>query len=136
MRYLAIDPGEKRTGLATGDAASGIVTPAGRIEAGSRAALIDALVAAVAEHEPDELVIGLPLNMDGSEGPAAKGVRELAAALAERVDLPMHLVDERLTSFAADKQMGELSLTRGGKKLRRDAMAAAVILRDFLERQA
>lgn len=129
---MAIDLGEKRTGLAIGDDIIGIVTPVGRLEA-TEDRRLDALVDAVAEHEPDALVIGLPINMDDSEGPAAKAVREFAAQLEARTGLPLHLMDERLTSYQADQMMGPMELTRAGKKQRRDALAAAAILRDFLE---
>lgn len=129
---MAIDLGEKRTGLAIGDDIIGIVTPVGRLEA-TEDRRLDALVDAVAEHEPDALVIGLPINMDDSEGPAAKAVREFAAQLKARTGLPLHLMDERLTSYQADQMMGPMELTRAGKKQRRDALAAAAILRDFLE---
>lgn len=129
---MAIDLGDKRTGLAIGDDIMGIVSPVGRIEATEERRL-DALVDAIAEHEPDELVVGLPINMDNTEGPAAKAVREFAAKLEARTNLPIHLMDERLTSYQADQMMGPMELTRGRKKQRRDALAAAAILRDFLE---
>lgn len=129
---MAIDLGEKRTGLAIGDDIIGIVTPVGRIEA-TEDRRLDALVEAVAEHGPDELVIGFPINMDDSEGPAAKAVRAFATKLESRTGLPVHLMDERLTSYQADQMMGPMELTRAGKKQRRDALAAAAILRDFLE---
>lgn len=132
MRYMAIDLGEKRTGLAIGDDVIRIVTPVGRIEATEERRL-DALAAAIAEHEPDALVIGLPINMDNTEGPAAKAVRDFAAKLETQTGLPIHLMDERLTSYQADQMMGPMELTRAGKKQRRDALAAAAILRDFLE---
>lgn len=129
---MAIDLGDKRTGLAIGDDIMCIVTPVGRIEATDERRL-DALIEAINEHEPDELVIGLPINMDDSEGPAAKAVRVFGEQLQQRTTLPIHFMDERLTSYQADQMMGPMELTRGRKKQRRDALAAAAILRDFLE---
>lgn len=133
MRYLAMDPGERRIGLAVGDDETRVANPLGVIEAGSPAQRWAALKQAVAEHEPDALVLGLPLNADGTEGPAAAKARQLALQLEERFGLPVHLVDERLSSFAADQLMSQSGLTRKQKKLRRDALAAMTILRHFLD---
>ncbi len=132
MRFLSIDIGDKRTGLAVGDDVLRIASPVDVLQIADVARLIEALATAVAEHEPDELVVGLPLNMDGSEGPRARLVRDLAAKLGQRTGKRVHLFDERLTSFAAEDSFKGRNLTRGRKKERRDAMAAAVILDDFL----
>lgn len=134
MRYLALDVGDKRTGVALGDAETGIVTPARLIErpVAQESLWLDDVSKAVREAGAEALVVGLPLNMDGTEGPQAKKVRGLAERAAARVNLPLHLHDERLTSEAADWVMAGSGLTRGQKKARRDALAAAEILRDFL----
>ncbi|MEO1236741.1 MAG: Holliday junction resolvase RuvX [Planctomycetota bacterium] len=132
MRYLAIDLGEKRTGLAVGDDGSGIVTPLEVIVTGSEAERMRRLERAVAAQEPDALVLGVPLNMDGSVGPAAARSAKLAEELTRRTGRPVFKMDERLTSAAADAQMARSGLTHGQKKARRDALAAAAILRDFL----
>ncbi|GJM18699.1 MAG: putative pre-16S rRNA nuclease [Phycisphaeraceae bacterium] len=139
MRYLAIDLGDKRTGLALGDDVTGIASPAGLVEIPiDRArgdALLDALAArARADLGPaDALVLGMPLNMDGSEGPRAKLVRAFALRLAALAARPVILADERKTSQAADARMAQSGLTHGQKKARRDAIAAAEILRALLE---
>jgi putative Holliday junction resolvase len=70
--------------------------------------------------------------MDGSEGERAKLARRFADELAAATKLPVHLQDERLTSYDADQQMSRSGLTRGEKKARRDALAACALLRDFL----
>ncbi len=140
MRFLAIDLGDKRTGLALGDSDTGVVSPVGVIEVGApeRAgdALRDAIAAAIDEQigggSAGELVVGLPLNMDGTEGARAKVVRAFAARLGERTGRVVHFQDERLTSSEADWSMARTGMTRGQKKERRDALAAAAILRDFL----
>ncbi|MHC4768919.1 MAG: Holliday junction resolvase RuvX, partial [Planctomycetota bacterium] len=77
-----------------------------------------------------------PLNMDGTEGPRAKRVRDLGRQLGQRTDRPIHYQDERLTSFAADAQMAGSGRTHREKKELRDALAAAEILRDFLQASA
>lgn len=133
MRYLAIDLGDRRTGLAVGDEQSGIVSPVRVIDTRSGDERLRQLGVAIEDEQPDALVLGVPLNMDGSVGPAAKKSQALAELLRERFGLAVHLVDERLTSAAADQQMARSGWTHGQKKARRDALAAAAILRDFLE---
>ena len=135
MRYLAIDLGERRTGLATGHDETGLVVPVGVLEVRAGPALLEALDAAVAEHTPDALVVGLPLNMDGTEGAAAKRARKVGETLAERGTRPVHYQDERLTSFGADQEMARSGRTRAQKRRLRDALAACLILEDFLGRR-
>lgn len=135
MRYLCFDIGDKRTGVASGSDETGIASPAEVIECalkGDGSALIARLMKIIAEYEPDALVIGLPINMDGTEGPRAKSMRALAAALAQKSGLEAHLFDERLTSAEADWSMANTGMTHGQKKAKRDAIAAAAILRGFL----
>ncbi len=136
MRYLAIDLGEKRTGLAVGDDVTGIASPLEVIQTASAEVRLKEFERAIEEQGPDALVLGVPLNMDGSEGPGVTKSRELAKELTARFGLPVHLYDERLTSAAADEQMAQSGLTRGQKKARRDALAAAAILRNFLASQS
>lgn len=141
MRYLAIDLGDKRTGLAVGDRVTKIAVPLDVLEVpasrGDGAELVGAIVRAVGEQfgpqTPGELVVGLPLNMDGTEGPRAKLVRGLADKIAGATGRKVHLFDERLTTAEADWQMAGSGLTHKQKKLRRDAIAAANLLRGFLE---
>lgn len=139
MRYLAIDLGDKRTGLALGDAVMKIASPVGVIEVPidrrDGADLLDAIARACEEQlgPSGELVMGLPLNMDGSEGPRAKLVRAFAARVSEKTGRAVHLQDERRTSRRADERMAQSGLTRGQKKARRDAIAAAGFLQDFLD---
>ena len=140
MRYLAIDLGDKRTGLALGDGETRLATPMGVVEIplarSDGAALLEALAGEIdeqiGEDAPAELVVGLPLNMDGSEGPRAALVRAFADRLERRTGRRVHLHDERLTSVDADWAMAGSGLTHGQKKSRRDALAAAAILRSFL----
>lgn len=136
MRYLCIDLGDKRTGLAVGDAVTGLASPAGVLEvpvgANAGAELQRAIVKAIHQHGPGALVLGLPLNMDDTEGPRAKLVRAWGVRIGTLTGLKVHYQDERLTSADADWQMARSGLTRGQKKAKRDALAAATILRDFL----
>lgn len=143
MRYLCIDLGDKRTGLAVGDSVMRMASPVDVLEVAITErggdALLDALVKAIdaqfSPHTQAEIVIGLPLNMtDGSEGPRAKIVRGFAARLEARLSpkRAVHFHDERLSSAAADAQMSQSGLTHKQKKQRRDALAAAAILADYL----
>lgn len=133
MRYLAIDLGEKRTGLAVGDDVTGIASPLDVIQTSGEEERFKQLARAIDEQGPDALVLGAPLNMDGSDSPGVARAKAFAEELARRFGLPVHLFDERLTSVAADEQMAQSGLTHGQKKARRDALAAAAILRGFLE---
>ena len=140
MRYLCVDLGDQRTGLAVGDEATGIVSPAGVLEVPrsqlNGGALRAAIARAVAQHGPRALVVGLPMNMDGTEGPRAKMVRQFAADLGRESGLEVFLHDERLSTAQADWTMARSGLTHGQKKARRDAVAAAAILTDFLTARA
>jgi putative holliday junction resolvase len=132
MRYLAIDLGGKRTGLASGDDITGIVTPLEVVTAAKPEHRLQQIQRILDREGPDAIVIGLPLNMDGTAGPAAAAARSFGDTLRERTGIDVRFHDERLTSHAADQAMARSGLTHGGKKARRDAVAAAVILKDFL----
>jgi putative Holliday junction resolvase len=135
-RYIAIDYGTKRIGLASADSAVGVTTPLG-VVAGRNdlAADVDAVLAVVADYQVDTLVVGLPLNMDDTEGPQAKLTRRFGTLLAERSGLEVVYHDERLSSFAADDAMAGSDLTQQQRKRQRDKLAAAAILQAFLDQQ-
>jgi len=139
LRYLAIDLGNARTGLAVGDDVTNIVTPVDVVEVPRKptdARLLDAIMKAIERQAPGAIVVGLPINMDGTEGPAAESSRSFGAALAERSGLHVFFQDERLTSFAAEQQLAGTGRTRKEKQGLIDALAAAQILRDFLAANA
>ncbi len=114
-----------------GDDAFGTVTPLTAVQQPIGEQLIGAIERAVREHGTDAVVIGLAVNMDGTEGDRAKLARTFAGELAEALNLPVHLQDERLTSYAADQLMARTDLTHKQKKARRDSLAAATILQDY-----
>ncbi len=132
MRYLALDLGDRRTGVAVGDDATGLVTPTTVLEVPRGPARDDAVAGVVAEHRPDAIVVGLPLNMDGTEGDRAAISRAFGDALAARLGIRVHFQDERLTSEAANQRLAGSGRTHKQKKAVRDAIAAAEILADFL----
>ena len=149
MRYIAVDLGDKRTGLAIGDAQTRLVTPLSVLESPisvrTGEQLLEDLAGAIVEQvgpieggAAAELVVGLPLNMDGSIGPAARATAKWGQSLAQRTGLPVIFVDERLSSFAAeqsliDRKRGGERITRKQKKERLDALAAAGFLQAFLD---
>ena len=133
MRYLAIDYGAKHTGVAICDSSETIVSPLAVIE--GQKDLLDRIVQFVETENVGAIVLGLPLNMDDSVGPQAKLVFQFAERLRERLSIPIHFQDERLTSFAAEQKSAPLE-SRGKKKQKRlDAIAAAAILEAFLEHE-
>ena len=141
MRSIAIDLGDKRTGIAVGDSVTRRALPLKVVEVSiserGGAALVEALAREVGEiveaREACVLVVGLPLNMDGTEGPRAVGVRAFSQRLGAACGREIVFQDERLTSAQADWDMARSGLTHAQKKARRDALAAAALLQDYLD---
>ncbi len=130
--WLALDVGDRRIGLAAGNDSARLARPLRVLVRRSKNEDFEAIARAVKEVAADELLVGLPLNMDGSEGPQAKSVRKYAERLRRRLDMPLRFHDERLSSFVAD----QILAMRPGKKARQqpnDAIAAAAILQSFLD---
>jgi putative Holliday junction resolvase len=133
MRYLAIDYGDKRTGLAICDAAETIVSPLTVIH--GQKDLLKKIADVVETENVEAVVLGLPLNMDDSQGPQAKRIFKFADQLKAHIDIPIHFQDERLSTFSAEEKLAAADFTRGKKKKRLDAVAAAQILEAFLEQK-
>jgi len=133
MRYLSIDYGSKRTGLAICDPSETIVSPLAVIQ--SQKDLLKKILSLVNGENVEAIVLGLPLNMDGSTGPQAKLVFQFADQLNDILDVPVHFQDERLTSFSAEQKLAPAGLKRKNKRKRLDAVAAAEILQAFLARK-
>ncbi len=134
MRYLAIDYGMKRTGLAVCDAGETIASPLAVVQ--GRKDLIQRIQRVVASEGVEAIVLGLPLNMDGTEGPQARLVQAFGKELGRQLGIPVHFQDERLSSFEAEQRLQEMDLSRAKKKERLDALAAADILQNFLDQRA
>ena len=133
MRYLAIDYGNKRTGLAICDPAEMIASPLSVIQGAEQ--LLEKVADVIKNENIEAIVLGLPLNMDGSQGYQAKLVLKFAEQLKRRFDMPIHFQDERLSTFAAEEKLASAEFTRKKKKKRLDAIAAAEILESFLEQK-
>lgn len=133
-RYLGIDYGSKRIGLAVGEPETGVASPLRAVVSQNHPATdADEVLRAADDYAVDAVVVGLPLLMDGTEGDEAKRARRFADAMQARTSLPVHLFDERLTSFAADENLRERELTRNQRRARRDGLAAVHILRAYFE---
>jgi len=134
-RLLGLDVGEKTIGLALSDSARSIASPLETIRRGKLAADAAALQAVIAARGPVALVLGLPVNMDGSEGPRCQSVRAFARNLATQgIALPVAFWDERLSTAAVERFLiGEADMTRGRRAQVVDKMAAAYILQGALD---
>ncbi|MFP4052915.1 MAG: Holliday junction resolvase RuvX [Phycisphaerae bacterium] len=129
-RWLAIDPGTRRLGVAVGET-DGMALPVTVVSAQPRHVAMERLGDVIDEYAPEGIVVGWPLNMDDSEGPQARHARQLAQEVADHTGLDVRLWDERLSSFAADAALAG-QFTRKKRRARQDAVAAAEILGDFL----
>lgn len=132
-RWLGIDQGHKRIGVAVASDDDAIATPLTFVPAEPLDAAIAKILDLAQEYQARSVVVGWPLNMDDTEGPQAQLARRLAKVIAGAADLDVRLWDERLSSFEADQALAG-QLTRGKRRQRQDAIAAAVILQDFLTR--
>jgi putative holliday junction resolvase len=132
-RALGIDHGDVRIGIAMSDETAFLASPLTTIRNGKGA--VDEILALVKEHSVETMVIGLPLNMDGSFGPATEKVRKFSAKLAAKTDVPIVESDERLTTVTAHQNLREAGLDGRKRKGVVDMAAAQIILQDWLDMQ-
>jgi putative holliday junction resolvase len=145
---LAVDYGRARVGLAIADAEARLAQPLGTLERINRNEDMRRLREMVREHGVKQIVVGLPLRLDGSQSEMAEEATRFAERLRKQIGVPVEMVDERLTSWEAERLLEETQgrilhkQTGAGKKIRKeqgkitvDAMAAAVILKEYLDRQ-
>jgi putative Holliday junction resolvase len=131
MRYLAIDYGTKTTGLAICDRNETIVSPFSGLATDRE--LVSKIVELVKSENIEAIVVGLPLNMDGTQGGQAKIVCDFTEKLKKEVGIEVIFQDERLTTFAAEGKLAGMELTRKKRRSRIDALAAAEILQMYLD---
>jgi putative holliday junction resolvase len=134
MRTLAIDLGARRTGLALSDAGGKLATPYDVLQGPA----LEPILELIKSEDVQRIVVGLPLNMDGTRGPAAEQAIKFGQQLATRAGRKVIYVDERLSSFQAEQDVtarrrGGEKITRKAKKQRLDAIAAAQFLQEFLD---
>lgn len=131
---LALDLGTKTLGVAASDGLLSSANPVETIKRTKFTADADRLLAIAADRDAAGLILGLPRNMDGSEGPRCQSTRAFARNLAARTDLPITFWDERLSTVAAERALIEADLTRKRRSEVIDAVAAAYILQGALDR--
>lgn len=134
-RVLALDWGTVRIGLALSDLGGTIASPYDTLPAKPRDQLIRKLRSIIDAEMVDRLIVGLPLNMDGSRGGSANKAQELADELARELELPIELVDERLTSFEAERKLREIGRKPSRDKGRVDRVAATIMLQEYLDQK-
>jgi len=131
---MGLDVGSKTIGIALADATLTVASPLETIRRSKFARDAERLAALIAEREVGGLVIGLPVNMDGSEGPRCQSVRQFARNLLERLDLPVAFWDERLSTAAVERMLvREADLSRQRRAVLVDKLAAAYILQGALD---
>lgn len=135
MVILGVDLGKSRTGLAACDPGEILASPVRVIAERDRDRLLEAVAAEASARRAERLVVGLPRNMDGSEGESAQNARAFAAALAEKTGLPCDLQDERGTTITAHNYLSETNVRGKKRKAVVDAAAAVIILQDYLSRR-
>ncbi len=132
MRIMAVDYGDARTGVAISDLLCSITGSTLVIHGRVREKLIASLAQIAKDNEVGEIVIGLPRNMDGSEGPRAELCRQLAAGVEEAAGLPVKLWDERWTTVEAHRILNDHNYHGKKRKNTVDAVAASLILEGYL----
>jgi putative Holliday junction resolvase len=138
MRTLAIDLGERRVGLALSDQGGSLATPLEVVPVRSADGAIQRILEIIQSQDVRRLVVGLPLNMDDTLGPAARAAVKWGQNLAAKTNLPVIFIDERLSSFEAEQSLANQKragrkLTRKKKKQTLDAVVAADFLQAFLD---
>ncbi|MDD9909993.1 MAG: Holliday junction resolvase RuvX [Ahrensia sp.] len=133
-RLLGLDPGTKTIGLAISDSSWAIASPVRTLMRTKFTQDAQELLGYARTEDVKGLIIGLPLNMDGSEGPRAQSTRAFVRNLFALSDLPVLLQDERLSTFEADQAMRGANMSRAKRAAKIDALAAGVILQSALDR--
>ena len=133
ITILAFDYGDKNIGVAVGNTATSTANPLTLVQASSGAARLEQIDALVRTWNPERLVVGLPLSLEGGEQPLSVKARRFARQLAARFNIPVDLADERLSSVAAEEMLRESG--RGGYKHKDlvHAQAACIVLQGYLD---
>jgi len=133
LRILAVDPGSKLVGLALSDPTETIAQPLDTVAAEPEATLANRLAQAARAHEAARIIVGLPLRLDGSHGPEAAAARRLASQIEHESGLPVELVDERLTTAAAERALISGGVKREQRRAGLDRVAATMLLQSHLD---
>ena len=133
MKIMAIDYGDKRTGIAFCDVKEILASPYCVINESYQPKLIQALIDIIDKENPEKIVIGLPRNMDGSYGFRSEECKSLGEALSNEVSLPICYQDERLTTVMAHNALSENNVRGKKRKETVDAVSAVMILQSFID---
>ena len=133
MRVLALDVGEKRIGAALSDPSKTLASPLTTIVSDTDSERFDSVLSLAAEHDVEEIVVGLPLSLSGRRGPQAGRVSRFAERLAALTPLPVKMVDERYSSVEAERLLRQAGRKPSRDKGRVDAAAAALVLQRHLD---
>ena len=133
MIILGIDLGKARTGVAICDKGELLASPLTVVQEHNRERLVERLAALAREHGAQQLAVGLPRNMDGSEGESAQNAREFGALLQEKTGLPVAFVDERGTTVTAHGYLNQTDVRGKKRKAVVDSVAAVIILQNYLD---
>jgi len=134
MRTLALDHGTKRVGLAISDEMGIIAQPLEYLDAAPLEDFLKRLKEIVDSRKVEEILVGVPRNMNGTYGPAAEKALEFVAVLKSALAIPVKTWDERLTSVQANRVLIETGMRRDKRKQRVDQTAAAILLQSYLDR--
>lgn len=133
-KLLAVDFGDVRTGLAVSDSSRLLASGIGTVSVGGLEKTVEAVSLSARENNAVAIIVGLPVNMDGSEGQRAERCKKFARLLKERAQLPVATFDERMTTMTASRYLNETN-TRGSKRKGViDALSAQIILQNCLDR--
>jgi putative Holliday junction resolvase len=135
MRILAVDPGSKRVGLALSDPSATIAQALATVPAEPSDTLATRLAEIARSKEAARIVVGLPRRLDGSRGPEAMAAQALADDIRKHSGLPVELVDERLTTVAAERSLIAGGMRRDKRRLAIDGVAATLLLQAHLDRR-
>lgn len=133
MRALGLDIGEKRIGVAVSDPSGRVATPVTVLQASGRTPVEREIARLIVDYEVARIVVGLPLSMDGTEGPQARRVRVVAARIASAVEIPVEFMDERLSSAEAGRRMREVGASERDQRGSKDMVAATIFLQAYLD---
>ncbi len=133
MKVMSIDLGDVRTGVAVSDVTGFLAGRSVSITQRDRDKLLEEILTLIEKEKPGEIVLGLPINMDGTEGPRAEKSRAFGDRLQEASGLPVKYMDERGSSISANRILSDAGKKKGKQRAQVDAVAAAIILQNYLD---
>ncbi len=134
-KYLGVDYGDKRTGLADCDPSGLVATGIGTVSAGGMRSTAELVAKEASSRGCVKIIVGLPKNMDGSEGFRSEAVKAFVNILSELTEIPIELYDERMTTMEAYRFLGETGTFGKKRKSAVDTLSAQIILQNYIDRE-